>query len=739
MPKIDPIKFKMSTSATNVSLNEEFEITITAEYLNVSPATTYVLKDANHIKLKLTLPDGFVKTGGDYYDFVGAELSPSRPRVTYTLKGKFTTDESSGIFELLRSHKNADNNSTFVAVGKLHFNSGNRSFGGSDEIARVLAGSPGFVPYMTMDQVRGGFADTAQVVAITDIGKEGLFYYDPSSTAADDSGMIVRFGNKRYVRQYEFVRPEYFGAKGDGTTDDATAINQAIKFRGGDIKFFAKTYAIASPIKLERGIRLIGAGMADTENKRSTTIFLKSGSNCEMIQTPQGAEGGYNQTHYIGLENLRFNGNASGQTISNIGVNYKGLWIMSYIKSVFINNVRGTALALGTGSDLNIDDVWVAGCLIEDSTRYAVEINKDLLNSELGGLITMTRLYIENTRNKPTGNPRDVAADRASALLIRRVNTCNISDLHIEGHGRMIDLDANGTVNIGKLSTAHAGYSGFTDGALIRFLNVSHTVHIGPIHYYNTIGYLQKKADGFSNNDIDDIDQGSLIDAPGILTAVTGTRTYQLPKTDVTNQLTISRAGNASPQQLRIQSTSANEFVYIKGNNRFMEFGTNYSQAGGVDKVTYRIDVPNASTITHLFNGDVNIQKELSFTESTAALSEPGNIGYRNLSGIGTGLAFGRGTNTASTDFFTTVRRATTDPTANATYIGQFWLNTSTKTYFVSVSVGNSTFANDWSKLVSQSVLSTLPTFSDNAAATAGGLAVGAMYRTSNGQLMVRY
>src|SRR5688500_190898 len=82
---IDPIRFTISTNNSNIELNQEFTIQITAEYLKVSPNTAFVLKDANAFKLKLITPVGFSKTGGDYHDYIGTELSLSSPRVTYTL------------------------------------------------------------------------------------------------------------------------------------------------------------------------------------------------------------------------------------------------------------------------------------------------------------------------------------------------------------------------------------------------------------------------------------------------------------------------------------------------------------------------------------------------------------------------------------------------------------------------------------------------------------------------------
>lgn len=223
-PKIDPIKFTLSTQNTHIGLNEEFELVITAEYLNINPNVAFVLKDANSFRLKLTVPDGFVKTGGDYYDYVGTELTRSKPKVSFKLKGRLTSESGDATFELLRSHKNADSQSTFVAVGRLTFNleSGETAHNNEPE-ARIAAGTPEFVPYMTIAQLRAGFADTAKVVAITDAYRAGIFKYDPADTASpDDSAVVLRNVDKRYKRIFDGpANAKWFGVIADGTDESA--------------------------------------------------------------------------------------------------------------------------------------------------------------------------------------------------------------------------------------------------------------------------------------------------------------------------------------------------------------------------------------------------------------------------------------------------------------------------------------------------------------------------------------
>ena len=59
------------------------------------------------------------------------------------------------------------------------------------------------------------------------------------------------------------VDPCWFGAKGDGTTDDTAAITKATT-AGADIKFRKGAFRVTSPITLTRAVTIRGAGLLDT-------------------------------------------------------------------------------------------------------------------------------------------------------------------------------------------------------------------------------------------------------------------------------------------------------------------------------------------------------------------------------------------------------------------------------------------------------------------------------------------
>ncbi|WP_171906861.1 glycosyl hydrolase family 28-related protein [Jiangella alba] len=116
----------------------------------------------------------------------------------------------------------------------------------------------------TVDQLRAETAPQANYLYyVADAGKEGVFKHDPAdTTSADDTGLVlVSTNGKRFKRVFsrDEVRVTWFGATGDGSTDDHDRIQAAIdavsQLGGGTVYFPAGTY-IVSPKTNERRIRL---------------------------------------------------------------------------------------------------------------------------------------------------------------------------------------------------------------------------------------------------------------------------------------------------------------------------------------------------------------------------------------------------------------------------------------------------------------------------------------------------
>ena len=76
-----------------------------------------------------------------------------------------------------------------------------------------------------------------------------------------DGVIYIKKGEKFYKRQFEgFVNVKWFGAKGDGVTDDSEAIQKTINATIGEIFIPIGVYIVSKTINLKNNIRLRGAG-----------------------------------------------------------------------------------------------------------------------------------------------------------------------------------------------------------------------------------------------------------------------------------------------------------------------------------------------------------------------------------------------------------------------------------------------------------------------------------------------
>lgn len=112
----------------------------------------------------------------------------------------------------------------------------------------------------------GGVANFIQVVgyyAASD-NAGGLFRWDSSSSTADNAGTIIQPNSApatgRWIRVYTgAVNVKWFGAKGDGITNDTAALNNLITVftaAGAEMYFDAGTYLITSGVTVPASIRV---------------------------------------------------------------------------------------------------------------------------------------------------------------------------------------------------------------------------------------------------------------------------------------------------------------------------------------------------------------------------------------------------------------------------------------------------------------------------------------------------
>jgi hypothetical protein len=129
----------------------------------------------------------------------------------------------------------------------------------------------------------------------------GDFYWSPTSTATDDSVMIVKvtgITTGRMLRYYEgYLNVKWFGAKGDGTTDDWAPVQKAVfTITRNDIyprKLFFPRGPFGSRYVLSKTI--VCANLDATNHKYIQTSILLSGDpgNTRLATTPTELYGNF--------------------------------------------------------------------------------------------------------------------------------------------------------------------------------------------------------------------------------------------------------------------------------------------------------------------------------------------------------------------------------------------------------------------------------------------------------------
>jgi Pectate lyase superfamily protein len=175
-----------------------------------------------------------------------------------------------------------------------------------------------------------------------------------SSTLAGDSDVDIASPvsgqtlvyNNGGTRQWQNVPREFnvmaFGATGNGTTNDYTAIAAALTAAagGGTVYFPPGTYLVSSPLTMTSGITILGAGREASVLKGSAAF-------------PYSAPGGVIQ---FGTSTYTSSGpTISGCQIRGIGFN------MTAVNDATVNQVNAIFQDYSLVTDLLIENIWYSG------------------------------------------------------------------------------------------------------------------------------------------------------------------------------------------------------------------------------------------------------------------------------------------------------------------------------------------------------------------------------------------
>jgi hypothetical protein len=242
-------------------------------------------------------------------------------------------------------------------------------------------------------------------------GGEGYWRFDSGSSATANGGTILApdAGSGRWLRQYSgAVNVLWFGAKGDGTTDDTAAIQAAVNGvpDGTVIHFPSNTYRATAQIAVNtKNITFKG------EDRTYSVLKFDDGSYTGIKTSTTGAQNGQgfaivdlfvrgttssspaiqlcdftNNSPYVVIQRSTFG-------FADVCVRLGETYVVKILDNQF-NNCNTAILAVADGSQ--------ADCIIRGNTFGTCPDNTDvLLDLEFAGMIVDGNYFETETRKKP--------------------------------------------------------------------------------------------------------------------------------------------------------------------------------------------------------------------------------------------------------------------------------------------------------------------------------------------------
>jgi hypothetical protein len=222
---------------------------------------------------------------------------------------------------------------------------------------------------------------------------------DHTSQLADNANDI----NSRSINVLYPPAP-LVAAKGDKVTDDTTAIQNLLNhlrdLGGGKAYFPNAKYLISATLKLPSKVYMIGLssftfkGIDKTDNQENfinnlnSVIYLKSGSNCNMIE-PEDPENFFSS----GISDIALYGNKINQTTTGLkGINVPTPAVttnqrsQAIFRNVLIYEVKGTGFYGGKEQhELFFDNVCSYGCESHGFELYGQDIKGEKVLSGANG------------------------------------------------------------------------------------------------------------------------------------------------------------------------------------------------------------------------------------------------------------------------------------------------------------------------------------------------------------------
>ncbi|RKN84454.1 right-handed parallel beta-helix repeat-containing protein [Paenibacillus ginsengarvi] len=211
---------------------------------------------------------------------------------------------------------------------------------------------------------------------VTDPGMEGFFLYDPLDAASPDNTgtVLVSTSGARFKRIVEqsFVNVKWFGAAGNGTTDDTAAINAAIGDGNVTVYIPEGTYMIRADATS------VGQLNAGIQAKNNTTIVI---SPSAILKAFPSATPRYTIINIFGKTNVTIEGGGKIIGERNEHPGTTGQW--------------GYGIAIGGSDRVLVRDLYIADCWGDASV-----VGYYLTQSNAARNITFQNVICDNNRRQ---------------------------------------------------------------------------------------------------------------------------------------------------------------------------------------------------------------------------------------------------------------------------------------------------------------------------------------------------
>lgn len=231
-------------------------------------------------------------------------------------------------------------------------------------------------------------------------GGEGVFHWSATSSTADNGGTVINpTGNSgvgRWLRSVDGgLRLKWFGAKGDGVSDDTAKIQAAIDAAeasgGGTVYVPCGTYNISTGLRMRKGVSLLGEGVGyvgtnSSGNALRAVTINAVGAMSAMLLIKAGTAGQF--VFGSQVRGLLFQGN---------GVVDYGVDAASTSECLLDVTVHRPIYA-----GIRLSDANGAGSILNDISLQFVDgvgsAHGIVLDGDLGGTNTVTQNLIRSVR-----------------------------------------------------------------------------------------------------------------------------------------------------------------------------------------------------------------------------------------------------------------------------------------------------------------------------------------------------